>query len=47
MKRRKKLKIKAANKKSANNKLLLGLTKLFLEIRQDIRAKKVLILNIG
>ena len=45
--RSKRPKIKAANTKLANNKLLLILTKLNLKIGQDIKAKKVIILKTG
>lgn len=39
------LRIEAANKKPVSSKLLLALTKLALKIRQNVRAKKVIILN--
>lgn len=41
------LKAIVANRKLANSNLLLILTKLSLGIRQEIRAKKVLILKTG
>lgn len=46
MRRNKKVKTKAAiNKKPVNSKLLSVSTKLTLRIRQDVKAKKVFILN--
>lgn len=47
MKENQKLKTEAAKGEPVNSKLLLTLTQLTLKIRQDIKAKKILILNIS